>query len=105
MHTAALLIVLFLASASAAFADQPQMLPDSQPSNSTVLRDGAAIDRASLLRPESPDSADSTCLFMRTYVVKREGTGDSTRMVKYYTCQKASKYGVKRAQERSQKKR
>ena len=104
MRTPALPIVLFLASASA-FADEPQMLPDSPSPNSTVLRHGAAIDSASLLRPESPDSADSTCLFMRTYVMKREGTGDSTRMVKYYTCQKASKYGVKRAEEPSQKKR
>jgi hypothetical protein len=93
MRISALLILLSLTAASG-FAAEPQPLPPSQSPNLTVLRDGSAVDSASLLRP---DSADGSCFKLRTYVMKREGIGDSTRLAKYYTCQKASKYGVKRA--------
>lgn len=91
---ALLAISLFVVPSFA--ADQPvSASPSAQPqSQLTTLREGAAIDNASLI---SPDSQDGACFKMRTYVVKREGIGDSTRLVKYYTCQRASKYGVKRA--------
>lgn len=88
------LLIIFILTAASGFAAEPQTVSPSQAPNPTVLRDGAAVDSASLLRPESPDGA---CFKLRTYVMKREGIGDSTRLVKYYTCQKASKYGVKRA--------
>ena len=88
------LLIFFTLTGVPGFAADPQTLSPSQSPHPTVLRDGAAVDSASLLRPESPDGA---CFKLRTYVMKRDGTGDSTRLVKYYTCQKASKYGVKRA--------
>ncbi len=88
------LLIMFSLIAASGFAEERQPQPPSQSSNLTSLRDGAAVDSASLLRP---DSADGSCFKLRTYVMKREGIGDSTRLAKYYTCQKASKYGVKRA--------
>jgi hypothetical protein len=97
MRLPALLLTLLLTTTVIAEnAPVTAGLPAPQTQTATVLYDGPTIDSASLIRPESPDGA---CLKMRTYVMKREGIGDSTRLVKYYTCQKASKFGVKRAEE------
>ncbi len=105
MRTWALLVVTFLSSVFAAAADQSPSPPAPAQTNhfsSATIQDGANIDGASLIRPESEDGA---CFKLRTYVVKREGIGDSTRMVKYYTCQRASKYGVKKADDPTQDRR
>lgn len=102
MRTWALLVVGFITALSAVAADQPGAprtpVPPQRP-DLAVLSDGAAIDGASLIRPQTPDGA---CLKMRTYVMKREGIGDSTRLVRYYTCQNSSKYSVKKAEEPAQ---
>ena len=104
MRTLALLMGLAIVAFPSFAADKPATLPAPNPdqSNFTLLRDRAAIDNAALIHPETPDGA---CFKMRTYVMEREGAGDATRLVKYYTCQKASKFGVKRAQEEPQEKR
>jgi len=109
MRIPALLIVLLIAVVPTFAADRPIAAPakplftqQSQPAS--VLMDGRAIDGASLLSPSSAEG-DGACFKLRTYVVKREGIGDSTRMVKYYTCQKASKYGVKHADQTIQEKK
>jgi len=99
MRTLALLIVIFVTAVSAVAADQTSairtLVPPQRP-DLAVLSDGASIDAASFIRPETPDGA---CLKMRTYVMKREGIGDSTRLAKYYTCQSTSKYSVKKAEQ------
>ena len=103
MRTWALLIVVLFTAVSAVAADQSNAIRTPMPPERpdlAVLSGGASIDGASLIRPATPDGA---CLKMRTYVMKREGIGDSTRLVKYYTCQNASKYTVKKAEQPSAK--
>jgi hypothetical protein len=102
MRIPPLLIVLLIAVVPTFAADQPiaapvATLPAQRSQPTTVLMDGRAIDSASLLSPSTAEG-DGFCFKLRTYVMKREGIGDSTRLVKYYDCQKASKYGVKRAE-------
>ncbi|HZQ71171.1 MAG TPA: hypothetical protein VFA68_21780 [Terriglobales bacterium] len=99
MRTSAFLIIMAALPAFAAdeamTVAQSTISPPSQ-SQLALLRDGRSIDSASLLHPGSLEG-DGVCFKLRTYVMKREGVGDSTRLVKYYTCQRASKYGVKHA--------
>ncbi len=73
-------------------ADRSQYAPDGIRINQSPLQFYLDRQSQSLASPE-PQHGDTSCLFMRTYRVKRdEPRSDSTRFAGYSECQPAHRY-------------
>lgn len=98
-------------------ADQP--LPVSSSKNSAAFSDADRLDNSfGIIRTEvatlpdnrppdrghrylkTEDERNALCFTMRSYLMARESEdSDVTEMVGYSTCQRSSRYGVKKARE------
>jgi hypothetical protein len=116
MRIFTLLVVLLCGLVSVCGASDPLRQSSSSPtaatSNSVLFNDGAGIVRPDFSGLAVNDRADRddrgldpardgdmTCYTIESYRVKRQGRdSDVTKPVGYSTCQRASKYGVKKAE-------
>jgi hypothetical protein len=113
MRIFSLLVVLLCGLVSVCGASDPLRQSSSSPtaatSNSVLFNDGAGIVRPDFSGLAVSDRAgrdsardgDLTCYTIASYRVKRQRDSEVTEPVGYSTCQRASKYGVKKADEAS----
>jgi hypothetical protein len=119
MRISSLLVVLLCGLVSVCGASDPvrqsssSSSPTAATSNSVLFNDGAGIVRpdfsglAVIDRADRDDRSlaaardeDLTCYTIESYRVKRQSRdSDVTEPIGYSTCQRASKYGVKKADE------
>ena len=104
MRLPALLVVTIVLLSAFSFAQDEGLIlsePYYSDSNQTVeqaIPQPADAWRVPLYRAERFDSADTACLKLRTYIMKRESPySDVTRRVKHVTCQPAWKFEIRSA--------